>query len=202
MHPAAELEGKQLHPVTDAEDRDAAVEETAVRDRGVPGIDVRGRPGKNDALGLVLENLLKRHVIRIDLGEDLRLAHPARDQLGVLRPEIKNDDGLIHIPLILSFPHAFSGNPDEKITLPDPRLKPPGMKFALTTCVPQVVCSFHLHIPSFWAVWKSFPSVLIAGAITISVSCISRIFFAPTFPIEVRRAPTRFCVPSSRCAGP
>ncbi len=50
--------------------------------------------------------------------------------------------------------------------------------------------------------WKILPSVLIEGAMMISVVCISRIVEAPTEPMQVRSAPTRFCEPSSRRDGP
>ena len=59
-----------------------------------------------------------------------------------------------------------------------------------------------IPIPMRWAFWKILPSVLMEGAMMISVVCISRIVEAPTEPMQVRRAPTRFCEPSSRREGP
>src|SRR5262249_6492966 len=46
------------------------------------------------------------------------------------------------------------------------------------------------------------PSVLIAGAMTISAWCISASVAAPHTPMHVRKAPTRFCVPLVRLVGP
>jgi len=57
-------------------------------------------------------------------------------------------------------------------------------------------------MPTLCAFWKIFPSCWIAGAIISSVSCSSLMFCAPTVPMHVRSAPTRFCVPSSVRAGP
>ena len=51
-------------------------------------------------------------------------------------------------------------------------------------------------------IWRYLPSVLIAGATIILVCCISRMVFAPHIPMLVRRAPTRFCVPSVTDEGP
>ena len=50
--------------------------------------------------------------------------------------------------------------------------------------------------------WKYFPSVFIDGAMTILVLCISLIVLAPQTPIPVRKAPTRFWVPSVTEVGP
>ena len=57
-------------------------------------------------------------------------------------------------------------------------------------------------VPSFWARWKTLPSVLMDGAMISSVCCSSRMFMAPTEPMQVRMAPTRLSVPSSVNAGP
>ena len=52
---------------------------------GPAGQDDRGRaPG---------EHLLDAPGVRDDLGVDVRLAHPARDELGVLRAEVDDEDG-------------------------------------------------------------------------------------------------------------
>src|SRR4051812_8927410 len=59
-----------------------------------------------------------------------------------------------------------------------------------------------LPIPTFCTVWKSFPSVRIEGAMMISVCWNSGRLRAPTLPMQVVIAPTRFWLPSSTSAGP
>src|SRR5439155_18706206 len=49
---------------------------------------------------------------------------------------------------------------------------------------------------------QDLPSVAMAGAITISTSCISAMVRAPSAAIDWRSAPTRFCVPWLVAAGP
>src|SRR5262249_7269035 len=57
-------------------------------------------------------------------------------------------------------------------------------------------------MPTLCTAWKSFPSVLIDGAMMISVCWNSGRLRAPTLPIQVVIAPTRFWLPSSTSAGP
>src|SRR4029453_17999789 len=57
-------------------------------------------------------------------------------------------------------------------------------------------------MPTFCTVWKTLPSVLIEGAMMISVCWNSGRLRAPTLPMQVVIAPTRFWLPSSTSAGP
>src|SRR5205807_7658548 len=52
-------------------------------------------------------------------------------------------------------------------------------------------------MPTLCTAWKSFPSVLIEGAMMISVCWNSGRLRAPTLPMQVVIAPTRFWLPSS-----
>ena len=47
------------------------------------------------AFGLARQHLGDRHRVRHDLGVDPRLAHPAGDQLGVLGPEVDDEDQVV-----------------------------------------------------------------------------------------------------------
>src|SRR5262249_32050403 len=118
---------------------------------------------KDEALVARVDQTLRGHRARDDLGVDAELAYPARDELRVLRSEVDDGDlvGGVH-----GRRSAYRGR------------------------------------PSFCACWKTLPSVLIAGAMISSVCWRSRMFCAPTEPIQVRMAPTRFSVPSSVKAGP
>ena len=89
FQPAAQAE-------TDAENRHAQVENRPVRQRGVLGVNT-GRPaGEDDAPRVERGNLGQRRVKGQDGREHLGLANAPRNDLCVLRPEIK-DDNLLHI---------------------------------------------------------------------------------------------------------
>ena len=94
-HLPAERVGHQLHAVADAEHRHAArrTRPVAVRRAGLgdalrPARQDDARPGAAPAISA------ERRVERQDLGVDRQLAQPARNQLGELRAEIEDDDGL------------------------------------------------------------------------------------------------------------
>ncbi len=61
---------------------------------GAPSLVDRRRPARqDDAGGTHLAELGDRDVVRDDLGVDVTLADPPRDQLRVLRPEVDHQDG-------------------------------------------------------------------------------------------------------------
>ena len=71
------------------------VEQRGVDLRGAVGVD-RGRAAGEDHRGRVLrEHLGHRHGRRDDLAVDVRLAHAAGDELGVLRTEVDDEDGAV-----------------------------------------------------------------------------------------------------------
>ena len=91
---AAELQGDELGAVADAERRHAELVDLGVEQRGA--LDVHaGRTAGQDQRRRVGVAGSRRAVIRLghDLGEHLELAHPAGDELGVLRSEIDDEDG-------------------------------------------------------------------------------------------------------------
>ncbi len=51
--------------------------------------------GKDHALRPEAAHKVVADVVRMDLAIDLGLAHPPRDQLRVLRPEIQDEDALV-----------------------------------------------------------------------------------------------------------
>ena len=91
---AAEPGHHQLEAVADAQDRHAGVEEPGRRGRRAVGVDRRGAAGQDDRLGPLGQHLRDRHRRRDDLGVDVALAHPAGDQLRVLRAEVDDENGV------------------------------------------------------------------------------------------------------------
>ena len=89
---AAEVEREQLHAVTDAEHRDAELEQLAVELRRVGRVHRRGTAGEDQALRLAPRDLGRADVVREQLGEDPELAHAAGDQLRVLAAVVEDDD--------------------------------------------------------------------------------------------------------------
>ena len=91
-HLAAEQMAHQLHAVTDAEDGNAELKDGRVDGRGVFFVDAGRAAGEDDAGGLQFAHALGRDVVPDDLAEDVLLAHPAGDQLTVLRAEIEDEN--------------------------------------------------------------------------------------------------------------
>ena len=89
----AEVLRHQLVAVADPEHRDAEVEQPRVDLRRALLVDAQRAAGQDDAGRALRRELGSRQVVRDDLGVDVRLAHPPGDQLGVLRPEIDDEDG-------------------------------------------------------------------------------------------------------------
>ena len=93
VDPAAELEREQLRAVTDAEGRDAELEDRRVELRSAVGVHRRG-PAREDQRGRVAApKLVDGDAVRDELGVDARLAHAARDQLRVLPAEVDDQHG-------------------------------------------------------------------------------------------------------------
>lgn len=91
---AAEGRGHQLEAVAHAEDGDAGVEEFAVEAGGAVGVDRGGAAGEDDRRRVLGEHLRYRHGARHDLAVDPGLADAAGDELGVLRAEVDDQDGV------------------------------------------------------------------------------------------------------------
>jgi hypothetical protein len=91
----AEGPTRQLHPVADAQHRDAEVEDGRVAGRGA-GLVHAGRPaGQDDPLRVQLADPGGRQVVPDHLAEDVQLPHPAGDQLPELGAEVEHQDELV-----------------------------------------------------------------------------------------------------------
>ena len=91
-HFAAQLLAHHLLAITNAEDRNARLEQNVWRTRRAFIGHAGGRTGQDNALGFQPVEGLFRHAERRDFGIDPRLAHAARDQLGHLAAEIDDQD--------------------------------------------------------------------------------------------------------------
>ena len=107
-HRAAEVQGQALHAVADAEHRDAELEDLGVELRGVVDVDAHGAAGEDDALGRVRLDALDGRVVRDELRVHAALAHAARDELPVLRPEVEHEDGVEPLHLRRALRHGAS----------------------------------------------------------------------------------------------
>src|SRR5581483_2040918 len=135
-------------------------------------VHARGAAAEDEPGGLAFAQLLPRSRARHELAVDVRLAHAARDQLAVLRAEIEDED-------------RFPAHGDS--TLAPPHRGEPAQDFPIPTC---------------WVCWKTLPSEVIAGAMTISTCWNSAMSWAPQTPSAERSAPAKFWEPSSTRAGP
>ena len=89
---AAEIARDELRAVTDAEDGNARVVDRGVDVGRAGDVHRRRATREDDRLRVAGEHLRDRHRARDDLAVDVHLAHPPRDQLRVLRPEVDDED--------------------------------------------------------------------------------------------------------------
>ena len=96
---AALLHRHREHPVADAEDGHAQVPHRPRRPQIFDLVGAGVAAGEDHALHGVLTGIgpdpLVADVVRVDFAVDVRLAHAAGDQLGDLRAEIENEDGVM-----------------------------------------------------------------------------------------------------------
>ena len=92
---AAEALGHQLEAVAHAEHGDAGREDVVVDAGGTLGVHAGRSAGQDDRLRAAREHLGDRHGVRHDLGVDPRLTDAAGDELGVLRPEVDDEDQVV-----------------------------------------------------------------------------------------------------------
>ena len=94
-HAAAELLRHGLHAIADAEHRHAELEHGRGRARRAAySITDCGPAGEDDAAGAEGSHLGVADVPGMDLAVDPELANAARDELGVLRAEIEDQDAI------------------------------------------------------------------------------------------------------------
>ena len=95
---AAEVMDDEVQAVTDAEGGKAELEHLGIGGRGVCVIDRGGSAGEDDADGVIALDFGDGNGAGQDDGEDVELADAARDELGVLRAEVENNDCLgVHV---------------------------------------------------------------------------------------------------------
>ena len=92
---AAELLRHEVQAVTDAQHRKAEVQHLVVHGGGVGFVDGRRASGEDDASGRVALDFFQRGGAGENDGEDVLFADAARDELGVLRAEVEDDDRLV-----------------------------------------------------------------------------------------------------------
>jgi hypothetical protein len=91
---ATQLHRHQLVAVTDAQHRDAELEDARIHPVGVLGVHRSRATGEDDAHRRLGADLVGGDVAGDDLGVDPRLADPPGDQLGVLGPEVEDQHGV------------------------------------------------------------------------------------------------------------
>jgi hypothetical protein len=97
---AAEGVNHVLQSVTDAEHGNAEIEDALVGMRSVVVVDGARASGENDSEGRVAANLVKGRVEGKNDREDFEFPDAARDELGVLRSEVEDDDCRVLVSLI------------------------------------------------------------------------------------------------------
>ena len=99
----------ELHSVTNAENRNALIEQFLRNGRRLLFVDARRPPRQHDPLRTIRENRRERRRARQNLRVDLRFPDAAGDQLGVLRSEVENQNSIVPEFHEISFqPSAFS----------------------------------------------------------------------------------------------
>ncbi|MBP1705305.1 MAG: Bacterial Ig-like domain (group 3), partial [Chloroflexi bacterium] len=93
-HLAAELEGHEVQPVADAQDRHAAGPQAGIGPGGGLLVHGGGAAREDDRSRPAFGDVGPRGVERQKLGVDVELAHAAGDELCVLAAEVENDDGV------------------------------------------------------------------------------------------------------------
>src|SRR5262249_28816167 len=91
---AAELLGHELFAVTDAENRQAQVEQTRVALRRILVVDALRAARQNYCAGGDGFDCVDRNGARMDLAIDLRFTNSARDELRVLSAVVENENRL------------------------------------------------------------------------------------------------------------
>ena len=96
-HLTAESLGHGLESIADAQHRHTSVKQRRVDARGALCVD-RGRTTrKNNGGGFLSEHVAHWHVMRDDLGVNIRLTHPAGNELGVLRAEVDHQNDVVKL---------------------------------------------------------------------------------------------------------
>src|SRR2546423_2218145 len=92
LHLAAEMMRHQLHPVANPQHRNSQRKNLRIGMRRARVVNARGPPRENNSFRRQLRDFPRRNVELDDLRINLAFADPSRDDLGVLRTEIENQD--------------------------------------------------------------------------------------------------------------
>src|SRR5690606_32811284 len=91
---AAQLRGHGLHAVADAEHGDVGIPHGLRRGRRIGLEHGLGAAGEDDSLRIERAHGVIAGIPGMDLAIDAELAHAARDELGVLRSEVEDQDAV------------------------------------------------------------------------------------------------------------
>src|SRR5690606_6082318 len=105
---AAELTRHHLEAVADAERRHPELEDARIQLGGSGLVHARGPAREHDARRILRGDLLGGDGVRHDLAVDPGLAHPARDELGVLGAEVDDEHGALRYGALGGHAHALS----------------------------------------------------------------------------------------------
>jgi len=89
---AAEVEIDDTHAVADAKKRHRQLKKRRVNFGRAILVNARRSAGKDDSFGIERAHFVQREVKWMDFAVYLGLADAPRDQLGILRPEIENEN--------------------------------------------------------------------------------------------------------------
>jgi hypothetical protein len=174
LDPAAERQHHRLHAVTDAEDRDAQIEQLGREGRRARLVD-RGRAaGEDERLRVAAADLLRGGRGGQHLGEDAALADAPSDQLRVLAAEVEDQD-LLGRRHLLRTGRPGGGSPlDIDLGRVRPRLadEPARCSFrgavtaqsSATPTASETAARPFDPIPTDCSVWSFLPSDWSAGA--------------------------------------
>jgi len=98
-----------METVADSQNGNAQGEDFGGRDRGAFFVDALGAAREDDPLGPGVSDLLDGSRRRPNLRIDPQLADLAGDELGILRPEIKNQD-FVHEAIVSSGARVLKGS--------------------------------------------------------------------------------------------
>ncbi len=90
VHFTAQGVSQRLHPVTNAQNRQAGFKDEGLEKGRARFVDGLWPTRKDEGLGLDGHDFFLRRIPREKFAVDLRLAHAARDDLGVLGTKIEN----------------------------------------------------------------------------------------------------------------
>jgi hypothetical protein len=94
-HFAAELVRYEVQSIADAEHGQTKPEHTLIGGRSILIVNGRRTTTQNDACGPVALDLFQWGRTGEDNGKHFKFADTARNQLGILRTEVENSDGLV-----------------------------------------------------------------------------------------------------------